>query len=85
MCYFTVENQINTGIDTIYSIASLRGKVGVILGDEGGVRKLKSYNLQTGQEVTYIDYHAWDITKVMLQNRRSLAVAYELVWLFRSI
>ena len=70
-----MKGRINTGIDFIASIASLRGNIGVILGDEGRIRKLKSYNLQTGAEVKCLNIgDAWGLAEVMISGRRALAV-----------
>ena len=50
------------------------GDLGVVGGLEDEVRKLKSYNLQTGAEVQSLDIDdAWGLAEVTLCNRPFLA------------
>ena len=44
----------NSGIDGISSMAVLRGNVAVICGEEERIRKIKSYNLQSGMQLNSI-------------------------------
>ena len=46
---------INSGIDVINSITLLSESIAVIRGIEGDIRKVKSYSLQTGGELSCLN------------------------------
>ena len=74
---------INTGINVIYSITLLSRDTAVISGDEAGFRKVKSYNLQTGAELSCLNVKdAFGVAGVKLGGKLVLAVTRRLVKIF---
>ena len=76
--YFVSATKINnTGMDRVYSFTILTNEIGVICGDESWIRKIKSYNLQTGRELhclTSVD--AGGLAEVKVDGKVALAVSY---------
>ena len=71
---------INTDIDVIRSIALLNNQTGVICGDEGFSRKIKSYFLPTGKDLNRLRLNdAFGLAEVKLGDKIALAVSHMLV------
>ena len=78
--FVSVMETINTGIDVITSITLLSGNTAVISGYEAGIRKVKSYNLQTGAELSCLNLKdASGVARVKLGGKLVLAVLRRLV------
>ena len=76
-CTFVlVTKTINTGIDAIDAITQLSRSTAVISGDEDDMTKVKSYNLQTGAELSSVNHHdANGVAGVKLGGKMTLAVS----------
>ena len=77
---FSVTRSIQTGIDIIRSITLLRDDVAVICGEEDGLTKLKSYNLQNGALLNCFNLdEAFGLAEVKIGGISALAVSLRLV------
>ena len=74
--FVSVTQTINTRIDAVNSITLLSRNTVVICGAEAGKQKVKSYNLQTGAELSSLNLDdASGVAGVKLSGNLALAVA----------
>ena len=78
--FVSVTQTINTGIDAIHSITLLSRNTAVISGAEDGIQKVKSYNFQTGAELSSVNLDdAYGVAGVKMGGNLALAVSRRLV------
>ena len=83
--FVSVTQTINTGIDAIHSITLLSRNTAVISGAADGIQKVKSYNLQTGAELSCLNLKdAYGVVGMKLGGKLVLAVARRLVKRFHK-
>ena len=75
--YVSATKITNTKIDDLCSFTVLNHEIGVICGDESKIRKIKSYDLQTGRELHSLTVEdAWGLAEVKLGGIIALAVSH---------
>ena len=79
----SVSRTIETDINEICALELLDDKTIVICGDVGDVRKVKTFNLETGKQMSFLDLKdAYGFAAVKLGETSALAVSFRLVLVY---